>query len=253
MTELVPAVPIPERRFPAPAMPGVDAAFWRWHALWPLATWLLLFGLIEGLSLDRGIAHSLFYSADAHQWLGGGSGDWWAHRLIHDGGRWLVRAAAAGALVAWLASFAFAAVRGWRRPAGYVFLAMVLSVGIVGILKTVTNVDCPWDLAEFGGTRPYVALFAHRPADLPHAECFPGSHSASGFALVAFYFILRDRARIAARWALLAACLVGMVFSFAQEARGAHFLSHDLSSVIIIWSVQLALYAALLKPRPARA
>jgi membrane-associated PAP2 superfamily phosphatase len=39
---------------------------------------------------------------------------------------------------------------------------MVLAIGCVGVLKTVTNVDCPWDLVPFGGKFPLVALFADR-------------------------------------------------------------------------------------------
>jgi membrane-associated PAP2 superfamily phosphatase len=173
--------------------------------------------------------------------------------LIHDGGRWLPRSIGAGALFTWFASFMRDGARRWRRTAGFIFLAITVSVGLVGALKLVTNVDCPWDLAEFGGDRPYVALFERRPDALPQAQCFPGAHASSGFALVCLYFALRDRSRRGARWALLGACLVGIVFSIGQEARGAHFLSHDLAAAGIVWIVQLALYARLLKPRTGRA
>jgi membrane-associated PAP2 superfamily phosphatase len=124
----------------------------------------------------------------------------------------------------------------------------------VGILKEVTNIDCPWDLTGFGGTHPYVHLFADRPDDLPHAACFPGAHSSSGFALMAFYFALRERRRSAALSALTIAIAVSAVFSFGQEARGAHFVSHDLWSAFVVWFVQLALYAWAFRgelwPRP---
>ncbi len=233
---------------------GADAArlnavvtddFWNTHAWAPLALLLPLLFLIEWLDLDRVVAHALFYNAAADQWLGAGTGNWWARGLIHDGGRWLARSIAASALALWLASYVSKGARHWRRAAGFVFLAMVTSIAIVGGLKTLTNVDCPWDLAGFGGDRPYVALFAGRPDSLPQAQCFPGAHSSSGFALVCFYFVFRDRSRRAARWALLAAGLVWAVFSLGQQARGAHFLSHDLASLAIVWYVQLVLYARL--------
>ncbi len=35
---------------------------------------------------------------------------------------------------------------------------------------------------------------------------------------------------------------LGMLFSFGQQARGAHFLSHDLWSAFIAWTICLALY-----------
>ena len=42
---------------------------------------------------------------------------------------------------------------------------------------------------------------------------------------------------------LAAAIAVGITFSIGQEARGAHFLSHDLTSAAIVWFVQLGLYS----------
>jgi membrane-associated PAP2 superfamily phosphatase len=120
---------------------------------------------------------------------------------------------------------------------------MLLATLIVGGLKAVTNVDCPWDLAGFGGHNDYFALFADRPDALKRAQCFPGAHASSGFALFCFYFVFRDRSRRLARWMLAAAITVGIAFSIGQEARGAHFLSHDLTSAAIVWFVQLGLYA----------
>jgi len=224
-----------------------ETDFWRSHVVHPLAVFLPVFFLVEWFGIDRAVAHALFYSSSSSHWLGSGDGNWWAHDLIHDGGRWLARALGAWALVMWLASFVTVRARPWRRSAGFVFLAMASSIVIVGLLKTVSNVDCPWDLAEFGGDRPYVALFADRPDLLPHAQCFPGAHSSSGFALVCFYFVLRDRSRRFASWALCIAGLVWAVFALGQQARGAHFLSHDLASLAIVWFVQLALYVRLLR------
>ncbi|HEY6125022.1 MAG TPA: phosphatase PAP2 family protein, partial [Steroidobacteraceae bacterium] len=83
---------------------------------------------------------------------------------------------------------------------------------------------------------------------LARAQCFPGAHASSGYALFAFYFVFRDRSRRVARWLLAAAIAVGVAFSIGQEARGAHFLSHDLASAAIVWFVQLALYRRILKP-----
>jgi membrane-associated PAP2 superfamily phosphatase len=218
--------------------------FWRSHALGPLLLFLLIFAAVEGLGLDRSIAGALFFDRQTGHWLGSGAGDWWAHQALHDGGRWLVRGIAAAAIFTWLGSFAVPAIRHWRQPAGFMALAMVLSVAIVGGLKAITNVDCPWDLAGFGGHQPYVALFADRPDYLSRARCFPGAHSSSGFALVAGYFAFRDRAPLWARAWLIAGLVLGCVFAIGQEARGAHFLSHDLTGAGAVWAVQLALYAA---------
>jgi len=249
----------PARSLACTEFPAIDVTagrldtFWRTHAFWPLGLQGLAFVLIEAFGLDEPIARTLWFSESAQHWLGAGAGDWWARRLIHTDGGWLVRGIGAAALIAWLVTFLVPATRQWRRSAGFVVLAMAASVLVVGALKAVTNVDCPWDLSGFGGTHPYVALFADRPDYLPRAQCFPGAHASSGFSLLCFYFVLRNRSRRLSRLALWAACLVGVVFSIGQEARGAHFISHDLASAALVWSVQLRLYARVLGLRAAPA
>ncbi len=197
--------------------------------------------------LDRLIAHALFYGP--HGWLGAGGGGWWARDLLHQGGRWLPRCVAAAALLGWLLSFRSARLAPWRRELAYVFVGMAAIIVLVGGLKVVTNVDCPWDLAGFGGNRPYVPLLAGRPHYLPEARCFPGAHSSSGFALITLWFALRARAPRWGRALLAFALLVGIAFAFGQEARGAHFLSHDLTSALIAWSVARLLHPLMLASR----
>lgn len=224
-----------------------DRRFWISHAGVPGVLFVTCLAVIELFDLDRALARSLFFDAATQHWLGEGEGAWWARELIHTHGRWLVRLVAAAALFAWIATFFVKRMRSWRRRAGFAFLAVALSTAIVGVLKVITNVDCPWDLTGFGGDRPFVYLFADRPDSLPHAACFPGAHSSSGFAMFFGYFLLRDRSRRQAALALLGAILVGVIFSIGQQARGAHFLSHDLTSAVIVWFVQLLLYARMLR------
>jgi membrane-associated PAP2 superfamily phosphatase len=244
MTEIVPTTRTLLATTPASISNKDD--FWNRHAWVPLILFVPLFTVVEWTGLDRILAHALFYDP-VHRWLGEGAGGWWAHGVIHNGGRWLARTVAGTALVLWTGSFLSVRMRHWRRSAGFVFISMAAAVLIVGGLKLVTNVDCPWDLAEFGGDRPYFGLFAARPHGLPTAQCFPGAHSSSGFALVCFYFVYRDRSRRIAAAALVGALAVWAVFAIAQEARGAHFLSHDLASLAVVWFVQLGLYVKLLR------
>jgi membrane-associated PAP2 superfamily phosphatase len=223
--------------------------FWRNHAGWPLLGFLLAFGLVEVLGMDRRIAAYLYYDTSTGHWLGTGAGDWWAHRLLHDDGRWLIRGIAAIAIGAWMGSYFVEPLRASRARHAYVALGLVLAIAVVGALKSVTNVDCPWDLAGYGGHNPYVSLFGDRPDYLPRARCFPGAHASSGFALLCFYLAWRDIAPRRAWIALGLAITVGIAFAVGQEARGAHFFSHDLASAGVVWCVQLALYAWLLAPR----
>lgn len=238
-------------RAPAIALPSfrLEGRFGLTHAVVPALVFCVLMLSIVADDLDMRIARSWAYAAGTG-WLG--DGRWWANGLIHSGGHALVWLIGLCALSAWIASFFSASWRPRRRGALYMVLAIALTTGLVGFLKHETNIDCPWSLQEFGGRNPYVSLFEHRPERLPSAACFPGAHSSSGFALMGCYFLLRDRRRRAARWALSGAILLGLVFAFGQEARGAHFLSHDLTSAAIAWYVSLALYCVALRPRGAK-
>jgi membrane-associated PAP2 superfamily phosphatase len=246
MTELARA-PVAPLLDPAALSLAARQDFWNLHLWIPLIVFVPLFGVIEWTGLDRILAHAVFYDSAVGRWLGSGAGDWWARGVLHNGGRWLARTVAGTALALWVASFLSVRMREWRRTSGFVFLAMAASVLLVGGLKLVTHVDCPWDLLEFGGDRPYFGLFALRPHDLPRAQCFPGAHSSSGFAMVCLYFVLRDRSRRLAVVALIGALLVWALFALGQEARGAHFLSHDLASLALVWLVQLGIYVKLLR------
>jgi membrane-associated PAP2 superfamily phosphatase len=222
-------------------VPNLDRRFWMRHGLLPLLAFVVLATLLASTDIDLRIAERFFYDAGSGSFPARNA--WWARDLLHDGGRDAVRLVALGALLALALSFVGERRRHWRRPAGFVLACLVLATATIGTLKQLTNVDCPWDLERYGGTRPFVHLFADRPDALPHAACFPGAHSSSGFALLGFYFLLRRRHPAAARAALGGALATGATFSLAQQARGAHFLSHDLWSAFLAWFICLALYA----------
>jgi len=221
----------------------LDRQFWRRHASWPALLFLPFAALAAGTGLDETLARAWAFDPVTRHFIGSGAGEWWARDLVHGAGGLLIRSLGGVLLLAWGLSFAGVALRRWRRPLGFVVLSVALGVGAVGLLKRLTNVDCPWSLAEFGGQLPYVHLFADRPDSLPRAQCFPGGHSSSGFALFALYFLTLGRSRRLARLALGGALLVGGVFALGQEARGAHFLSHDLWSAALLWFTCLAVYA----------
>src|SRR5690349_9737193 len=150
--------------------------FWR-HLRAPLILFVLLAGPLAISTADISIAHALFFDEATGSWIG--ANNWWTNEFTHTGGAWLMRIVALAALLLWAATFRWRQWRELRRPALFFAVSMVLSVGLVGLLKSITNVDCPWDLTEFGGRFPYIHLFAHRPSDLRHAHCFPAAHASS--------------------------------------------------------------------------
>lgn len=217
--------------------------FWLWHALLPLGLGLALVAAFGLTDFDRWLATHWAWDAAAGHFIGRDS--FFANTIIHRGGRnaiWLVGLVC---LVGWFIN--------WRRnntafarAFAFSVCALALSIGVAAGLKQVTNVDCPWDLQGFGGDRPYVHLFADRPDNLPAAKCYPAAHSSSGFALFALYFGFRNTHRRLAWAALAAALVIGSVFGIAQQSRGAHFLSHDLTSASTAWLVCLGLYVKFL-------
>jgi membrane-associated PAP2 superfamily phosphatase len=219
--------------------PRARREFW-WRSLrWQLVVFILLAAILGTTDLDQRIAATLFFDS-TRGWLGANA--WWTHGFIHTGGQWLIRSVVFVALCVFIASFVDESVSRWRRPAGFVAMSMILSVGSVGLLKHMTHVNCPWDLIPFGGRYPYVHLFGHRPPSAHVGHCFPAAHSSSGYALLALYFVAREHHRAWARWAVTLAISVGLIFGVSQQSRGAHFLSHDLWSAMIVWCVSLSLY-----------
>jgi membrane-associated PAP2 superfamily phosphatase len=214
-------------------------AWWR-EVRWPVCAFTPLAIVFALTNLDIHIANALFFDRTDLRWIG--AHNFWIESVLHDGGRWTVRALVAAAGAVWVAASIDVRVRAWRRPAAYFVIAAVLSVGIVGLLKTITSVDCPWDLIPFNGRFPIVPLLAVR-SSAPHTgHCFPAAHASSGYALVALYFAFRERNRKLARIGLTVGIACGVVFGLAQQARGAHFMSHDLWSAFLVWSTTAGVY-----------
>ncbi|HEX2493123.1 MAG TPA: hypothetical protein VHK24_05060 [Steroidobacter sp.] len=141
--------------------------FWLTHAIGPLLVFAAAASVCALTSIDFSIAHAVFFDEAQMRWIG--RGVWLVNAVLHTGGRWFIAAVATAALGL---TFVNHSRRQLRAPAGYVASTMLLSVAVVALLKRSTNVDCPWDLQEFGGSRPFTLLLGDRPDWLPPARCF---------------------------------------------------------------------------------
>jgi membrane-associated PAP2 superfamily phosphatase len=187
---------------------------WLVHAWLPLGIAVVIFTAIAVLDLDVRIAHALYFDELFGRWLGQDSGAWWARDLLHRCGRDLVRFIITASLLALLAAaIGVAPLRPYKSDLLFLSFGMLLVVGLVGALKALTNVDCPWDLSEFAGQRPYVGLFADRPNDLPHAACL---HSIS----------FCGDTRRARRSSLWAQRWQSALLSQLRKKRAAHIFCH---------------------------
>lgn len=151
--------------------------------------------------------------------------DAWALDVVgHTGLKWLM-------VGFWVFCLAWGGVL--RRGALY----MALIAAVVVTLKHYSPVSCPWDLLEYGGSKPDTG------------RCLPAGHPLSGFALFGLVLALSQSKQRAACYTLAAALLVGLAAGAVQVARGAHFPSHVLWTAWIAWAITLAL--AGLAPRRA--
>lgn len=119
---------------------------------------------------------------------------------------------------------------------------------LISLLKQGSNAHCPWDLARYGGSQPYLRLFEALPPGAIPGHCLPAGHASSALWLVSLAVLwLPGEPRKAGR-AAAAAIAFGMAVGWMQQMRGAHFLTHTLWSVWIACAIVLGI-AMLLQAR----
>lgn len=210
-----------------------------WQLFLPLLAATVLMIWLENFSGNQWIADGLYR-------LGGGQWLWREHPItsqwIHPGGKYLSLLIWFGVFVAWWKSRG-SSMRAVQHAAfGRLLLATVLATLVIALLKSSIALDCPWDLQRYGGDHPHFGLFSALPADFKASGCFPAGHASAGYCWVAAWFTaLTLRPRL--RWWLLAAALgLGLVFGISQQLRGAHFVSHDVASLMICWLCGLGVH-----------
>ena len=205
--------------------------------------------LLELTDIDMDI-EKLFYSSVDHAFIGRHSH--WLEDILHDRAKQLVIAIGVFGALGYFASFKVKRLMPIRKELACLVVAMTLATSYTPPLKTVTGVQCPWDLTEFGGKETYSKLFEHRPVAIEAGRCWPGGHAATGFALFALFFVLRDRRPRMARVGLGVALGLGTLFSVVRMVQGAHFLSHNVWAAIFCWVICLGTYRVMLY-RPYKA
>ncbi|WP_130803802.1 phosphatase PAP2 family protein [Acinetobacter ihumii] len=119
-----------------------------------------------------------------------------------------------------------------RGISGRVVLGMLLSVSVVGLLKSHSIHACPWSMLEVSGSQ-----FNWNKPIHGLGKCFPGGHASAGFSLFILYFAYRPYYPTLARFGLCLALVMGISMSAVQMLRGAHFLSHNLWAAWWCWLI----------------
>jgi membrane-associated PAP2 superfamily phosphatase len=172
---------------------------------------------------------------------------WFYSQVVHKGGR-VVSGVVLAAVLGWaLFGNARAMARRLRLAwAGVVLLCLLA----VPALKRFSSTSCPWDIDDFGGKFDFVPHWMLGVSDGGPGHCFPSGHAVAAFAFLPLYFQWR-RTRPRAALAMLAATLaVGLLFGWAQLARGAHFPSHTMWSAWLCWAIGAVAARALDRDQP---
>ena len=167
--------------------------------------------------------------------------------ILHKGGKWLSLTMGVAILFLLVLSTVTTHLKGYRTPLLYLFSATLLSTLLVATVKQLVSMECPWDLISYGGEQDFIGLLDIRPPSMPASACFPAGHASAGYTWIALYFFF---AAIRPQWRFKGLALglgLGLTFGLTQQLRGAHFLSHDLWSAMICWTVSFVLSKQLIK------
>lgn len=136
-----------------------------------------------------------------------------------------------------------------RRGLWIAVLTLASLPALAGLGKRLTNVHCPSELRRYGGTVPYVALCGSYSADdrpVERGHCFPAGHASGGFALGSIAWLRPSR-----RWRTWAMALglgLGWWMGAYQMLKGAHYLSHTLTTLLLAQIVIRSWRGALTPP-----
>lgn len=171
--------------------------------------------------------------------------NWFLVQVMHEGAKALswVLVILLVVCIAWPVGFLRRLDRGERAQLA---LGVVASVLVVSLIKHGSRTSCPWDLESFGGAARYVSHWSWGQLDRGPGRCFPAGHASAAFAFLSGYFLLARRMPRVARWWLAGAMLGGLLLGLAQQARGAHYMSHTLWTAWLCWTIGLAVDRACL-------
>lgn len=127
-----------------------------------------------------------------------------------------------------------------KKRLSIAIVAGILSLIAVWLLKQITDVPCPWDVMGLGGCQIPVNPFAG--AFWGENACWPGGHAGAGFSLLAFFFVYRYNNPRLGLILLVGALALGAIFGFGRMVQGAHFLSHNVSTMLIDWLIPATIF-----------
>lgn len=209
--------------------------------------------LFDFTSIDMWVQEKL-YRPDTGQWLLDKQ-DPTLRMLFYDGPKSLLTLLAKVTLLVLIVFHRNEILGKYRSGLLIVLVSTLVTVALVGGLKSLTNVPCPKDLSHFGADYPYVTFLHRLPLAevLPRVRCFPAGHASGGFALLSLFFLFRRRRN---QWIGFAVGMaLGWTLGIYKMLIGDHFLSHTVVTMCLGWLVSLSVAATVYRfskqPAPA--
>lgn len=196
--------------------------------------------MIAVSEFDKLLAN-IWYQLEGGQWLL--KHYWLTQTWLHDGGHDLAVILFIVVLLSYVSSVGTRYFSRYRHALAYLSISIPTSTLAVSALKRFTQVDCPWSVTEFGGDRHYQFWLQSLWSPLQGADhCFPAGHASSAYMFFGLYFVSKELFPQHANKVLYGVIAFGVIFGLAQQLRGAHFISHDITSAFICWTVSWLLW-----------
>lgn len=135
----------------------------------------------------------------------------------------------------------------------YLVVSTLIATLSISMLKHLTHIDCPWSMRGLGGTSEYfpwlnVLFSSHNEK----GQCFPAGHASAAYAFFSLYFFSLCYVRKKALFVLMMVIFFGVLFGLSQQLRGAHFISHDITTAYLCWMINAVFYVFMLKEKTIR-
>ncbi len=194
----------------------------------------------HGAGIDTILAAQFF--SPTGQWIYRDS--FLLEKILHKGGVIFSMAILVAFLGRFIYLFKIDGDKKQRDYAGFIFLSSVLTILAVFFLKRWSTLPCPWNSVAFGGAIKPPELLQAFVLNLPNGHCFPAGHSSGGFCFLSIYFgytFIYGKRKFKT---LIPGVLIGITFGVTQQMRGAHYLSHDLTTILL--SITIAWVTSLI-------
>lgn len=220
----------------------------KWFLYLPTIGYALSIFLLYFTDLDYQISLYLF-DLQGGQWKL--KNNFFTQTIIHQYGKYFSIALYSLIVLCYLFSISGLAraesFKGYKTGLLYLSVSTLIATLGISALKSITSIDCPWSIQGLGGNINYYhwqdVLFVNHNG----GRCFPAGHASAAYAFFSLFFFSRYYfAQFSGRvlWMVLVS---GIIFGIAQQLRGAHFISHDLTTMYLCWLINLLFYYIFLE------